>query len=564
GSSVSGSAMQQQYATAGSNAIEQYCFPAGTEVLMANGEAKRIEQVKAGDVVASSDVAAKKLLVTVGAEADSSLDASPVGPASLVSGTVRETYHNAPQSLLHVHVGESSIATTDGHPFYVVTGDERAELDEGRWVLARELAPGDRLLASDGAVLTINAVTRDEGPAVPVYNFCVEEHHNYHVRLPGTEHFVLVHNESFGLYTYGHALVPVVIEALNDWVAEVTDQIEQMLDAIFSPVTDALNTVVEYVGVGVSLFNEDAGQSIIDVAIEGKENNTLFGVSASSIGIATISAVATVATFGVGTGVTILLVGAAYGIADAYIRADLEGKAFTFNSAFEGMINGVTNPFGVTFGVIGGAIAVAHNGPGTNEDLLRAYEYGNRAGTALGTIVGGLAMTGRAAYLRSGNMGYAMKAMAPGAVGAVGGFAYGQMTGQDFATSLEIAAVTSMVMDLGSSLFIKCFVAGTPVWVPVQGDPETWAAASQPGFVAGMDASTAQIAAGVSLAVMTSLSVAALVRPRREEEEIDEETRQRASVDSVFGGSVDSWKELADVLWSDPHEETTPPKWRFG
>ena len=167
-----------------------------------------------------------------------------------------------------------------------------------------------------------------------------------------------------------------------------------MLETIFSPVTDSLNYVVEFVGMGVSLVNEDVGQSIIDVAIEGRENNTLFGVSASTVGIAAISAVATVATFGVSTGVTILLVGAAYGIADAYIRADLEGRAFTFNSAFEGLINGVTNPFGVTFGVIGGAIAVAHNGPGTSEDLLRAYEYGNRAGTALGTIVGGLAMTG--------------------------------------------------------------------------------------------------------------------------------------------------------------------------
>ncbi|MEO1527674.1 MAG: polymorphic toxin-type HINT domain-containing protein, partial [Planctomycetota bacterium] len=566
GSSLSGSAMQQQYAMLGTNAIEQYCFPAGTEILMADGDAKRIEEIETGDIVASANVATEALIA---ASADGMTEAER---PTLQAGTVSETYHNGPQQLLHVHLGDSSIPTTDGHPFFVVTENEDRDAENGRWVLARDLSPGDRLTTATGDILTVTAITRDQGPAVPVFNFCVEEHHNYHVRLPGTDHFVLVHNDSFGLYTYGHALVPVVIEAINDWVSDIADQAQAMIDWIsentlidefFSAVidvgigianfvTDVINVGVGIVGGVVSLVNQDLGESIINTAIQGIRDNTLFGVSSVNIAIAGLSAVATIATFGT-AGAVILFAGAAFGVADAYIRADLGGKTFTFNAAFEGMINGITNPFGVSFGVVGGAIAVANHGPGSRADILKAYEYGNRAGTALGTIVGGLAMTGRAAYLRSGSMGYAMKAMAPGAIGGVGGFAYGQMTGRDFATSMEIASVTSMVMDLGSALFIKCFVAGTPVWVPVQGDAETWAAVSQPGTLAGAGTSNAELAAGISLAVLTSVAFAALIKPRDEEEELDDEARQRAGVDSVFGISDESWKDLADVMWSEPH-----------
>jgi hypothetical protein len=171
----------------------------------------------------------------------------------------------------------------------------------------------------------------------------------------------------------------------------------------------------------------------------------------------------------------------------------------------------------------------------------------------LGSIVGGLAMTGRAAFLRSGSMSYAMKAMAPGAIGAVGGIAYGQMTGKDLATTLEIGSAVSMVFDIGSSLFIKCFIAETPVWVPAQGDGSLYAHPELLAHADATDASIAQIGAGISLAILTSLSFSALMRPAKSNDEEDEEERRHSSIDSVFGSRDDTWKDLADVLWSDPH-----------
>jgi hypothetical protein len=43
GGQWSGSALQHQFAVLGSDMIEEYCFPAGTEILMADGSAKPIE-----------------------------------------------------------------------------------------------------------------------------------------------------------------------------------------------------------------------------------------------------------------------------------------------------------------------------------------------------------------------------------------------------------------------------------------------------------------------------------------------------------------------------------------
>ncbi|WP_372894889.1 hypothetical protein [Stieleria sp.] len=585
GSSLSGSAVMQQYTLAGADAIEQYCFPAGTEVLLADGTAKRIEQIAAGDRVASAtfdeDVVALEQRagqwMHATHTATAALDQPLLRPTKQTTGgTVSQTYHNAPQPLIDIHLGDSKITTTAGHPFFVLNAEDECDhhatppaislAHRGTWKLARDLMPGDPLVTADGIALTITAITPNESPAQPVYNFCVAEHHNYHVRLPGTDHFVLVHNDSFGLYTYGNALIPVLIEELNDWAADVANRTQEMIQwvkdntlidevlvGLSNALTDAINVRVIQVGAIVSVFDAETGKAIMDAGREGMRDNTLFGVKSTTVAMAGLSAVATVATFG-SVGVIIVSAGAVYGVLDVTTRADLSGKSVQFNEAFRGAINGISNPFGAAFGYVMGSNAVANSNAGSRAELLAEYDYNNRIGTAIGSIFGGLAVTGHAAFMRSGSITYAMKAMSPGVLGAVGGMAYGHLTGQDLARTMEIAATASFAADFVGGLFIKCFVAETPVWVPADGLTESFYA-EQPTTVGpgAFDGRITQIGAGVSLAILASMSFAALMRssPGRNEEQ-DEQERRRSSVDSVFGSADEDWKDLADVLWGDP------------
>jgi hypothetical protein len=95
------------------------------------------------------------------------------------------------------------LRATGGHPFWVVRGVELAlrpapgrikahevgSLLEGRWVLARDLRPGDVVLFRQGQLVPLQSVRLDE-VVEEVYNFQVAELQNYAVGACG----VLVHN----------------------------------------------------------------------------------------------------------------------------------------------------------------------------------------------------------------------------------------------------------------------------------------------------------------------------------------------------------------------------------
>ena len=72
---------------------------------------------------------------------------------------------------------------TPTHPFWVV----------GRgWVTVDHLRPGDALRQPDGTTVTIDAV-RATGRTATVYNFEVQDAHDYYVRAGN--HWILVHNQ---------------------------------------------------------------------------------------------------------------------------------------------------------------------------------------------------------------------------------------------------------------------------------------------------------------------------------------------------------------------------------
>jgi hypothetical protein len=79
------------------------------------------------------------------------------------------------------------LGTTGNHPFY--------EASERRFVPARELRPGCRVVTVTGAIAEVEAVevhTAAAGESFTTYNIEVEEDHTYHVGELGT----WVHNES--------------------------------------------------------------------------------------------------------------------------------------------------------------------------------------------------------------------------------------------------------------------------------------------------------------------------------------------------------------------------------
>ncbi len=143
-----------------SGTAKNACFVAGTQVLMADGSAKNIEDVRAGDEVTATDP----------------------GTGETHGRRVLETYVHDNVPTVDVVTTDGTITSTEEHPFYV----------QGRgWVPVRDLRPGDGLVDAKGTEVEVVAVRLTGGEAT-VYNFHVEDLHTYHVQAD--EAWLLVHN----------------------------------------------------------------------------------------------------------------------------------------------------------------------------------------------------------------------------------------------------------------------------------------------------------------------------------------------------------------------------------
>jgi hypothetical protein len=122
------------------------CFPAGTVVWTIQG-AVPIEAVKIGDRVLSQDTATGELAYK----------------------PVHATTQRPSIALRKIDLGTTSLHATQGHPFWVISDG---------WRLARNLRPGDRLYALDGA-LEVKEVETSQ--SLPAHNLVVSEFHTYFV-----------------------------------------------------------------------------------------------------------------------------------------------------------------------------------------------------------------------------------------------------------------------------------------------------------------------------------------------------------------------------------------------
>ncbi|MFE4822174.1 polymorphic toxin-type HINT domain-containing protein [Streptomyces sp. NPDC056704] len=156
---------------AGGSAKPCNSFVPGTEVLMADGTTKPIQDVKTGDKVLATDPKTGRTTVkTVTAEITGK------GLKHLVRITLSIEVDGKKLT--------ASVTATDGHPFWV------PEL--GAWVDAINLIAGEQLDASTRAVVRITGVQRWTQQAT-VYNLTVADIHTYYVVAGATS--VLVHND---------------------------------------------------------------------------------------------------------------------------------------------------------------------------------------------------------------------------------------------------------------------------------------------------------------------------------------------------------------------------------
>ena len=140
------------------------CFAAGTLVVMADGTAKAIEDVRPGDRVLSRDQNAD--------------DRAPTE-----SGTVERTFVHASEGTLLLKFGDGfSVHTTEGHPFYV----------HGQgFTPAGELEVGDAIAEASKELDRVSAIVRIQA-ARTVYNFEVRGDHTYFVKAGDA--WLWVHN----------------------------------------------------------------------------------------------------------------------------------------------------------------------------------------------------------------------------------------------------------------------------------------------------------------------------------------------------------------------------------
>ncbi|MET9837362.1 polymorphic toxin-type HINT domain-containing protein [Streptomyces virginiae] len=145
-------------------------FTPGTQVLMADGTTKAIEELELGDKVVATDpetgeTAVKDVAATIIGE----------GSKNLVEVTVDTDGDKG--------AATAAVTATDGHPFWVP--------EIGEWVDATDLEPGTWLRTSAGTRVQVSAVKRWTQQA-KVHNLTVAGIHTYYV-MAATEP-VLVHN----------------------------------------------------------------------------------------------------------------------------------------------------------------------------------------------------------------------------------------------------------------------------------------------------------------------------------------------------------------------------------
>ncbi|MGW1718187.1 SpvB/TcaC N-terminal domain-containing protein [Streptomyces sp. NPDC002156] len=194
-------------------------FVPGSEVVMADGSAKPIEDVETGDLVLATDPETGRT------------EAKPVthlitgkGEKHLVKITVDVDGDKGDRT--------ASVTATDGHPFW------NDALD--RWIDADDLKPGMRLSTGEGTQIEVEAVKPWTVQEQEVHNLTVGDLHTYYVRAGSTP--VLVHNSGPCGPDLGESWTPKPASQVcgKGGCEDVADHIQSVIGGDIMRITDSL------------------------------------------------------------------------------------------------------------------------------------------------------------------------------------------------------------------------------------------------------------------------------------------------------------------------------------
>ncbi|GAA3872426.1 hypothetical protein GCM10023084_26740 [Streptomyces lacrimifluminis] len=144
------------------------CFLAGTDVLMADGKTKDIEDVEVGDKVVATDPETGK-----------------TGPRKVTHLIVTDGDKYFNDLYIATKDGVEHLTATHEHPFWSPS--------ERKWMQAGALTPGMTLLTDDGSTVIVTG-NRAYTQHARTYNLTVDDLHTYYVLAGQTP--VLVHNSN--------------------------------------------------------------------------------------------------------------------------------------------------------------------------------------------------------------------------------------------------------------------------------------------------------------------------------------------------------------------------------
>ncbi|WP_328401192.1 Hint domain-containing protein [Streptomyces sp. NBC_00390] len=150
------------------NCAKPHSFPSGTQVLLADGTHRAIEDIRVGDRV-------------VATEPDRRLTSAR--PVTNVITT--EDDKDFTRLTVTTDRGPATITATDNHPFWLA--------DANRWTDAEDVRVGDELRSSTGSPLPVTAVLDQRGRQ-RTHDLTVSDVHSYYVLAGQTP--VLVHNSN--------------------------------------------------------------------------------------------------------------------------------------------------------------------------------------------------------------------------------------------------------------------------------------------------------------------------------------------------------------------------------
>ncbi|MFD9890121.1 polymorphic toxin-type HINT domain-containing protein [Amycolatopsis sp. NPDC059027] len=157
---------------------EPHSFTPDTPVLMADGSAKPIKDVKVGDKVLNADPDSKVMRQHV-----------------VTAVHVTDDDHDLVDLVLDGAIGAQALTTTEHHPFW--------EARTHHWIEAGELRAGDRLVAPSQKYVGVLDVQRRAGRS-RTYDLTVDGVHTYYVLAGAVP--VLVHNTNCFSTTAGEAV----------------------------------------------------------------------------------------------------------------------------------------------------------------------------------------------------------------------------------------------------------------------------------------------------------------------------------------------------------------------